>query len=394
MPSLSYWESQTFIGQPDLVIVGAGFVGLRTALSIREQERIHALEPSDILVVDRHAFGLGASTRNAGFACFGSPTEILADLENGRPEAVWQTVMRRYKGVQRLRQELSETPYWQGQGGYEVFLDKDKYEYVRDNLSELNRELSERLGPDAQWLPTDKPTGLQSDYPVLYNRAEAKLQPAALLKNLQEQCQRQGIRFLFGCRVCSFVEVNGRVQLETEQMGSIVCQRILLATNAFSRELGLNLDLRPQRNLVLLTAPIPDLDLPGTYHHHEGYVYFRTVNSQAGSRVLIGGARHLDEAAETTDFEADHSTGTTAGIEELVKSLENYLFAFLRTRESNIQITHTWMGILAQGTEKTPIVKSLRPGVFVAARLAGMGVALSAEVGDQAAKLLLVDMRS
>lgn len=394
MPSLSYWESQTFIGQPDLIIVGAGFVGLRTALSIREQEQIHALEPSDVLVVDRHPFGLGASTRNAGFACFGSPTEILADLENGQPEAVWQTVRRRYRGVQRLRNELSATPYWQGQGGYEVFLDKDKHEYVRDNLKELNLELSERLGPDAQWLPADKPTGLQSDFPVLYNRSEAKLQPAALLKDLQEQCRRQGIRFLFGCCIRSFAEVNGEVQLETEQLGSIVCQRVLVATNAFSRELGLNIDLRPQRNLVLLTAPIPDLDLPGTYHHHEGYVYFRTIDSKAGSRVLIGGARHLDEAAETTYFEVDHSTGISAGTEQLRKSLENFLFAFLRTREPNIQITHTWMGILAQGTEKTPIVKRLRPGVFVAARLAGMGVALSAEVGDQAAELLLEDMRS
>ncbi|MEM6395668.1 MAG: FAD-dependent oxidoreductase [Bacteroidota bacterium] len=403
MPAISYWESQTFIGRPDVVIVGAGFVGLRTALSIRAREKISGERPRDIMVIDRHSFGLGASTRNAGFACFGSPTEILADLEHGDEAAVWDTIERRYKGVERLREELSNADHWKLQGGYEVFLDKGKYEWVMDQLPRLNRRLSERLGKGARWLPSKTPEGLKSELPVLYNAAEAKLQPAELLKYLQEKCRTQGIRLVYGCEVKAMNGQVGEMQIETVPLGIIECDLVLVATNAFSNQLGLDLDLKPQRNMVLLTEPIPGLELPGTYHHHEGYVYFRTVESTEGPRVLIGGARHLDEEAETMEFEvvrpSRHSCSQQShGISsfekrlDLRKSLKSYLLEFLSTPKQDVQITHLWTGILAQGSNKIPIIKRLQSGLFVAVRLAGMGVAMSGEVADTAAELLLEEV--
>ncbi|MEL6393433.1 MAG: FAD-dependent oxidoreductase [Bacteroidota bacterium] len=399
MPNLSYWESQTYIGRPGLIIVGAGFVGVRTALSVRARERELGLKAIDILIIERHSFGLGASTRNAGFACFGSPTEILADLKQGDTEAVWETIKRRYQGVNRLRKELTGTTYWKDQGGYEVFSDRETYEYVQDKLPALNRELSERLDSNAQWLPADKPSGLKSGFPVLHNKAEAKLQPAALLHALQQRCREQGVRFLYGCTVHSFSGGVGNMKLETDSFGQIECDQLLLATNAFSRQLGISVDLKPQRNLVLLTGVIPGLELPGTYHHHEGYVYFRTVESKEGARVLIGGARHLDKAAETTDFltrnngaDVEISDPSMEKIMSLRKSLKNYLSVFLQTREEDLNIQQSWMGILAQGSKKTPVVKAVQSGLFIAVRLAGMGVALSAEVGAKAAELLLEEV--
>lgn len=72
---LSYWEQKSLIGNPDVAVIGAGITGLNAAIRLKQ------LDPAlDVLVLERGALPEGASTRNAGFACFGSPSELLADL--------------------------------------------------------------------------------------------------------------------------------------------------------------------------------------------------------------------------------------------------------------------------------------------------------------------------
>ncbi|MEP2296615.1 FAD-dependent oxidoreductase, partial [Algoriphagus sp.] len=67
----SYWEKTHFF-KYDLIVVGAGFVGLSTAIHYQV-----ANPEATVLVLERGVFPSGASTKNAGFACFGSLTEIL-----------------------------------------------------------------------------------------------------------------------------------------------------------------------------------------------------------------------------------------------------------------------------------------------------------------------------
>jgi hypothetical protein len=52
------------------------FYGLWTAISIKEK-----YPEKSVLIIERNAVPMGASTRNAGFACFGSLTEVIADSE-------------------------------------------------------------------------------------------------------------------------------------------------------------------------------------------------------------------------------------------------------------------------------------------------------------------------
>ena len=76
-PNLSYWEQNSFIGRPDLLVIGGGIVGLTSALEFRRR-----FPEAKIMVVERSPIAAGGSTRNAGFACFGSISEILNDLKN------------------------------------------------------------------------------------------------------------------------------------------------------------------------------------------------------------------------------------------------------------------------------------------------------------------------
>ena len=101
-PGLSIWEKLGCIQEPDAVVIGTGIVGMNTALELRK------LHPDwHIVMLDRSAFG-GASTRNAGFACFGSPSELAEDLESLGPDALVKLVDMRWSGLNALRARWRE----------------------------------------------------------------------------------------------------------------------------------------------------------------------------------------------------------------------------------------------------------------------------------------------
>jgi len=79
--NLSYWEKDVYFDKIDVVIIGSGIVGLTAALRLKQKE-----SKLKIVVLERGLFPDGASNRNAGFACFGSPSELLEDLQTHTEE--------------------------------------------------------------------------------------------------------------------------------------------------------------------------------------------------------------------------------------------------------------------------------------------------------------------
>ena len=59
-------------------------------------------------MIDRGFYPIGASTRNAGFACIGSVGELMADLEIEIEEVVKQRIQDRYHGLLLLREVLGD----------------------------------------------------------------------------------------------------------------------------------------------------------------------------------------------------------------------------------------------------------------------------------------------
>ena len=123
--NLSYWEYKTWLSQIDFTIVGSGIVGLNTALNL-----IKRFPKAKILILERGILPHGASTKNAGFACYGSISEILSDLKIQTEEDVVKLVRKRWDGIQLLRKNLGdEAMDFQNLGGHEVFLQEQKELY-------------------------------------------------------------------------------------------------------------------------------------------------------------------------------------------------------------------------------------------------------------------------
>ena len=158
---LSYWEYKSWLTNIDFTIIGSGIVGLSCAIQLKKR-----FPEAKVLVLEKGMLPQGASTKNAGFACFGSISEVLSDLKNHSEEEVVSLVDQRYKGIQRLRTMLGDHKIgYLNLGGHELFLEKDQelFDFSertflkrRENTSSIFSHLSKRSSffPVSQVCPT------------------------------------------------------------------------------------------------------------------------------------------------------------------------------------------------------------------------------------------------
>ncbi|MEZ4983973.1 MAG: FAD-dependent oxidoreductase [Saprospiraceae bacterium] len=373
---LSYWERESFFHSIDCLIIGSGIVGLSAAIRLKESDPM-----KDVVVVDRGPLPLGASTRNAGFACFGSLSELLDDLQHTPRAAVLQLVIQRYEGLKMLRQRYGDAAIgYEPLGGYEVFRPQDEllFEQCMDALADFNQDLSDLIAPSVYKKDDSLIArhGLKGIAHLIVNTAEGQLNTGRLMQTLLQKAQSLGVRLMNGIQIEQLEDVGAYVELQTTAGWGFRTASVLVATNGFARSLLPDLALQPARNQVFITQPIPNWPLKGSFHYDKGYVYFRNV----GNRLLMGGGRNQDFSGETTvDMDAHEP------IREYLLELAGNLFETTKP----LEIDQWWSGIMGVGTVKQPIIQQISTNVVVAVRMGGMGVALGTHTGESAALLLI-----
>jgi glycine/D-amino acid oxidase-like deaminating enzyme len=379
----------------DAVVVGAGIVGLTAATAFK---RMHP--GASVAVVDADPFSGGGTTRNAGFACFGSASELEADRAQLGDERALQLVKRRVRGLAALRARWSDEalgyvdcgshevlgvaagfPAWGAQAGEPV-----EAEALRGRLPELNRWVQPATGlvETFGWVGAKEAAGRYGVNPevvegLIASPGEGALQTDRLFHCLEQEARETGVKIWRGLQVDALESGdNGRsprwrvrrVGIPAEEGITLEAGCILVANNGLARQLlaqsGAEVpDVQPVRNRVLVTHPIPGWQAPGTYHADRGYLYAREVEG----RLLIGGGRHWELGA--MDLEA-----------ELLRWAETVWPA---TRGA--KIAFRWDGYLGIGGEREPIVTTWMPGIHIAVRLGGMGVAIGTDLGRELAAL-------
>lgn len=374
---ISIWEKETFFAPQDVVIIGSGLVGLWSAFYLKKNN-----PELKITLVDRGIIPTGASTRNAGFACFGSLSELVSDAQTMGNDKMLELVEMRYKGLEKIQQYLGNKKIdFELCGGYELYEEgKITIGKLQDNISYINSLLKPITGTKKTYRIADElitEAGFGGTKHVVKNKLEGYLHSGKLVQALSHKVQGLGVNVLNGLEVSS-IEYSGKnVEIRTNQSINLSTNQLLLCTNAFTKDLLPELDIMPARGQVILTSPIQNLPFQGTFHSDEGYYYFRNL----GNRVLLGGARN-----KAFEDEATTHMQTSPFIQE---ELENYLATIILPNFKNqYTIEHRWAGIMAFGKEKMPVVKQLSPNVFCAVRMSGMGVALAPVVANQVAELM------
>lgn len=381
---ISVWEKESFFARTDVIIIGSGLVGLWCAWHLKKQR-----PESRITVLDRGIIPTGASTRNAGFACFGSVTELMADKEKAGEEAMLQLVDMRFRGLQRTRKILGEKAIgFQWSKGYELIAaNKDPGKaLLQDQIDWLN----EKISPIVRSSPTYKfanrkikQFGFGATAHLIENKFEGTLHTGKLCQQLLLRVQALGVTVLNSISADHFEKGPEGIRVHaswpagnTKQDYTFHSKQLIICTNAFARQLLPKLDVQPARGQILVTAPLENLRFKGSFHYDEGFYYFRDL----GDRILLGGARNKAFEEETT--------GEMQITDAIQKELEHFLTNYLLPGQP-VTIEDRWSGIMGMGSEKMPIIREVEPGVWCAVRMSGMGVALSALVGEEIAVKLL-----
>ena len=369
--NLSYWEHQSWLTNIDYTIIGSGIVGLNTALRLREK-----FPKASILILERGFLPNGASTKNAGFACFGSLSEILDDLNSHSDEEVVQLVQKRVDGLALLRNTLGDEKInfklW---GGYELFTPDDKLllEECQTKMEYVNKLLHPVFNEDVFSTNTNKFNFKKIEETVIFNKFEGQINTGKMMEALLQKALNAGVKILNNITVEKFSEGNSSVNIKTDHF-EFATKKLLIATNGFAAQLGMEA-VKPARAQVLITKPIENLQIQGTFHLDKGYYYFRNIDN----RVLLGGGRNLDLKTEET---------TTLGETALIQNKLEELLRETIFPNVDFEIDKRWIGIMGVGVQKKPIVKQLSSNTFCGVRLGGMGVAIGNLVGRELADLI------
>lgn len=243
---LSYWEQKHFLNH-DLVVVGAGFVGLSTAIHFKRKH-----PKAKILVLERGVFPTGASTKNAGFACFGSLTEILDDFWTMTQDEVVELVQRRYKGLQKIRKEFGDKVLdYKTLGGFEL-IDQEQLAAV-EQIPEINQILKKTFkGPVFSKVgKIDKLGFSDSVQTVVKNAFEGELDPGKYLAALWELAGKTGVKIITGVEVLEIEKDTGKLLAMDKGLNrefNFEGDRVAICSNAFTKKYGLNQGLSQEED--------------------------------------------------------------------------------------------------------------------------------------------------
>ena len=365
----SYWELKEWFTNIDFTIVGSGIVGLSCALELRKK-----YPKAKILILEKGMLPQGATTKNAGFACFGSLSEIIDDLNSHTEEEVFNLVDKRWKGLQLLRKNLGDKNIdFQPNKGFELCDSEAFFEECIAEKEAINQLLKPIFKEDVFSVCANRFGFQKVHQQYIVNNYEGQIDTGKMASELLKKVQALGVKILNNISVESFIENSSNINVKTNRL-DFYTKKILIATNGFANQL-LKENVQPARAQVLITKPIKNLPIKGTFHLDKGYYYFRNINN----RILFGGGRNLDfKTEETSEF------GETEIIQyQLEKILKETILS-----NTNFEIEHRWSGIMGVGDQKNAIVKQLSNHVFCGVRLGGMGIAIGSLVGKELADLV------
>ncbi|MFM7497682.1 MAG: NAD(P)/FAD-dependent oxidoreductase [Bacteroidota bacterium] len=407
---ISFWERDRYAGPWDYTVIGAGVTGLNAALEFKIQQR-----RARVLVLEARSTGAVASSRNAGFLCLGSPSEMCAMLD-AQGEAAWlHWTAAKWAGIQRLLKLLgSKSLHYQRVKAYELMTPSGYFrpsnfdtDQVVGRLSALNRLMKEAVGlappfwsqrkksrtSPLPWstpyfgdpVPLDPSQGWGA--PGLKAMAmafEGQVHPMHVLDSLKRYAQNLGVVVLQGSKVQGLGPTGLDLQeivLENQPL-VVRSKNIILCTNALTKSLITNPSVIPQRGQILVSAPLPG-GLPprlmGNFHGDSGFLYFRNLGQ---NRLLLGGARNLDFLGEQNEQWSENPI--------LTEHLTRYANDVLGLSPEVLSWEQAWSGTMGFTASGVPHMQALGPGRWMVAGMNGMGMALGPEMGRRMARWAMI----
>lgn len=354
----------------DLLIVGAGFTGLWTAIQAKEQQ-----PERDVVVIEANTAAIGASGRPGAILS----TSLMHGMENAnRLFASEMDQLESYgkQNMDEFRQTIEKYDIecdveWTGE--LTVAVGKHGREDINNEY-----KLYRKFGHDAHLLEktdiNDEINAPLFDGGLWSKQRSGIINPAKLAWGLKAVAQKLGVIFYENTPMHSSKSVNGRVIVRTP-LANIDASKVILATNAFTQfKRKIANRVAAIRDRIVVTEPLSEAQLAALgWKNRQGIYDTRTqlnyMRLTKDNRVLFGG-----RLGYFFDNNTDPQMDKTA---EPYVRLVNTLYKTLPAL-NGIKISHAWSGPIALTTRMAVHYQHYHGGnMLYAGGYSGFGVTAS-----------------
>ena len=229
--------------QYELVIVGAGVVGMGAALAAHKQG------VKKILIVDRHQACTGASIRNFGFITITGLRQKIMQQRSLRSREIWLDIIKKakitinHRGLYLIAQHKESIPV------LEEYLKVDP----RSTVKLLSKKEMESAHPIFK---------KNNNFGGLYSSDEVRIEPRLAIPAVARYLQSMGIDFLWKEEVLDFTH-----QHITTQKRKIQFKKLIMAPGNHLKGLGRDLfekmKIQSSKLHMMRVMPEKKLKLPG-----------------------------------------------------------------------------------------------------------------------------------
>lgn len=343
----------------DVCVVGGGYTGLSTALHLAEKGY-------DVILLEAHRVGFGASGRNGGQVGTGQRLgqDTLEKMVGTRPaRALWDMGQDAVAMVRALIQKHDmDCGFADGiihadhrarlVAHSHAYAEKLRADYGYDKVRPLNREeIRELVGTDA-YFGGSLDMGAGHTHPLRFAFGLAKAAAA------------QGVRIFERSRVTD-IEQADPATVRTGK-ATVTARHVVLGCNGY---LG-NLDghvaahVMPINNFIIATEPLPEQAAEALIRNNHGVAdskfvvnYFRLSKDR---RLLFGGTESYGYR-----FPADIAANVRKPMLEIYPQLKD------------TRIDYAWGGTLGITMNRMPHFQRLRGNILSASGYSGHGVAMA-----------------
>ena len=346
----------------DVAIVGGGFTGLSAAARL-------AACGVDVVLIEAHRMGDGASGRNGGQLGTGQrawPEEMEGQYGLSRARALFDLAEEaKAHLLDFARENHIDIDYAPGQlsvvhkkrylDDYKAHAEIMATRFGYPHITFMDaRETERRLG-SARFFGGVRDTGTGHIHPLKLVAGTARV-AAASGARLHEETPATGIS-----------SAGGKVRVATPY-GTVTADKCLIATNAYGGDLepAGAAHIMPIGSFIGATVPLgaDSPVIPGGESVDDSRFVVRYFRKSADGRLLFGG-REIYAVADAGDIHL-HIRRQIAEIYPALKDVE---------------ITHGWGGYVGITMPRKPFVREVMPNVISAGGYSGHGVMLANFVG-------------
>lgn len=322
----------------DLLIIGAGFTGLWTALQAKEED-----PNRDIVILEAGESAIGASGRNGGFMDASITHGFLNGYSRWRDEfsTLYALGIQNLAEIESTIKRLGIECDYQNSGEVDLATEP----YMLADFKEII-DLAKPYNIHFQYLDRDQIQNVIKS-PIyiggLQRQDSSLVNPAQLAWGLRKACLNLGVRLYEHTPVTNLIEENNKLIAHTPH-AKIIANKVALATNAFPPLLKeIKQYVVPVYDYALMTEPLTTSQRDSIgWHGREGlsdannqFHYFRTT---ADGRILWGG---FDAVYHWNNGFGTHLENRPASFALLAEHFSQAFPSF-----EGIRFTHAWGGAI------------------------------------------------